>query len=156
MINFDTDGYILLIKTGDIMERIKYFLRQLLAGRYGVDRLNQTLIYIGIFLNIVLMFLQERQARAVISTLTISLLLFVVFRMMSRNINARYQENIKFLKLTKPIRAEVEIIKMRFQDRNEFKYVRCDKCRNVMRVPKGVGKIKIKCKNCGNEFIKRV
>ena len=138
------------------MERIKYYLRQLMAGRYGIDRLNQTLIYIGIILNIVLMFLQNREVRTITSSFTIFLLLFVIFRMMSRNINARYQENIKFLKMTKPVRAEAELLKMRWQDRNEFKYVRCDKCKNIMRVPKGVGKIKIKCKNCGNEFIKRV
>ncbi len=138
------------------MDRIRDFFRNLMVGRYGIDRLSQVLIYIGIGFNILLMFIQNPQIRSFLSTFTMVILFFVVFRMMSRNINARYQENIKFMKITKPIRAEFEIIKMKWRDRAEFRYVRCDNCRNVMRVPKGVGKIKIKCKNCGNEFIKRV
>ncbi len=138
------------------MEKLKNYFRNLMTRRYGIDRLNQLLIYLGIIFNVALMFIQNRQVRSVLSTITMAILLFVIYRMMSKNINARYQENIKFMKITKPIRAEVEIMKMRWRDRENFKYVRCDNCRNVMRVPKGVGKIKVKCKNCGNEFIKRV
>ena len=60
------------------------------------------------------------------------------------------------MKATKPIRAELQLLKLRWRDRKEYKYVRCDNCKNVMRVPKNKGRIKIKCRKCGNEFIKRV
>ncbi len=36
-----------------------------------------------------------------------------------------------------------------------YAYYKCPKCRAELRVPRGKGKIKIKCPKCGEEFIKR-
>lgn len=138
------------------MDKIKDFFRKIMVGRYGIDKMGEILLFISLALNIMLMFVRNPGVRSILSTITMILLFVVTFRMMSRNINARYQENIKFMKITKPLRAEFEIMKMRWRDKKEFRYVRCDNCKNVMRVPKGAGKIRIKCRKCGNEFIKRV
>lgn len=138
------------------MKKIKNFLNKFMQDRYGVDMLNQTLVYIGLIFSIIAVLVQNPNGRRIFQNLTLVVILYAVFRMLSKNINKRYQENIKFVKATKPIRAEIQILRLKWRDRKEYKYVRCDNCKNVMRVPKNKGKIKIKCRKCGNEFIKRV
>lgn len=37
----------------------------------------------------------------------------------------------------------------------EHKYFRCPNCGQMLRVPKGKGKISISCRNCGTTFQKK-
>lgn len=138
------------------MERIKNFLRNLMVGRYGLDHLNVFLIYLMFVFSIFAIFTKDARVFSGLRLSSFLLSLYVLFRMMSKKINKRYQENIKFLKATKPIRAKIDLMKLRWRDRKTHKYVACPSCKKVTRVPKGAGKIKIRCKNCGKEFIKRV
>ena len=68
---------------------------------------------------------------------------FVLFRMLSKNRYQRYQENRRFLQL-----------KDRLKDRSN-RYYRCPKCRQMVRVPKGKGKISITCPRCKEKFVKK-
>lgn len=127
-----------------------------MKDRYGVDRFTQVLVYLAFILSCIAILVQNPNASAILQNITLIIVLYSLFRILSKNFNKRYQENIKFMKATKPIRAELQLLKLRWRDRKEYKYVRCDNCKNVMRVPKNKGRIKIKCRKCGNEFIKRV
>ena len=44
--------------------------------------------------------------------------------------------------------------KRRFSERKEYRFYRCPVCKKELRVPRGKGKIRIKCP-CGNAFTKR-
>ena len=70
-----------------------------MQGRYGVDQLNNVLIIISIICFIINMFV----GNIVIGILAYLLWFIVIFRMLSKNIYIRNQENEKFLNYIKPI-----------------------------------------------------
>ena len=124
-----------LIKRGmltTMMDRIARFL----YGRYGSDQLNIALIilYLGYLCYIPLG--------------------FSVFRMLSRNIEARRKENLMFLKIVWPFKNWTQYTSRKVKDKTH-KYYKCPKCKAVLRVPKGRGKIQITCAKCKHEFIKK-
>lgn len=45
--------------------------------------------------------------------------------------------------------------KKRQSGQKQYRIYKCPKCRQKLRVPRGRGKIAIRCRKCGNEFIRR-
>ena len=70
-------------------------------------------------------------------------LIWSLFRMYSRNIEARRRENAAFQRVLTQLK-----------DR-DHRYYHCPKCRQTVRVPRGRGKINIRCPKCGEQFIKK-
>ena len=70
-------------------------------------------------------------------------LFWCIFRMYSRNIEARRRENSAFLNFFNHLR-----------DR-EHRYFRCPRCKQTVRVPRGRGKINIRCPKCSERFIRK-
>lgn len=124
-------------KIGDALRRFMY-------GRYGTDKLNTALL-IGA---VVLMLIGALGGRWVPWLSVATLLAYVpliwgIVRMYSRNVEKRRQENAAFLNFLS-----------RLKDRNN-RYFKCPKCRQTVRVPRGKGKIAIRCPKCGERFIKK-
>lgn len=122
-----------------MFKRIGAALRQFLIGRYGMDQLNMLLLYVNLILAIVVLFTGSLW----LNVLTYIPLGIIVFRMLSKNIPARHEENRRYLQL-----------RDRLKDRNN-RYFRCPKCRQMVRVPKGKGKIAITCPRCRERFVKK-
>ena len=125
--------------------------RRFLMGRYGMDSLNK-LIFIVTMILLAVMWLRPNRVVGLIFWI---LLLIGYFRCFSRNIPARYAENQKYLQLTAKPRSFFRKRKSRFAQRKIYKFFKCHKCRQQVRVPKGKGKINIKCPSCGERFIKK-
>ena len=117
-------------------------MQRFMAGRYGQDRLNITLLVVGCVLCFVQMFVPSGVG-FVLTILSETLLILSLFRCFSRNTYKRYNENRKFLLLID-----------RIKDR-DHRYYACPKCRQTVRVPKGKGKISITCPKCREKFIKK-
>ena len=126
------------------------WLRNFMAGRYGGDQLNIALIVLYLILAVIAQITQLW----IIWILEILLLAFCIFRILSRNVERRYRENIQFLKLWNPIKGWFQSCMIRVKDKTH-RYDHCPKCRNTLRVPKGKGKICITCPVCKTEFIKK-
>ncbi|MCI9272709.1 MAG: hypothetical protein HFE39_01985 [Clostridiales bacterium] len=126
------------------------WLRNFMAGRYGGDQLNIALILLYLVLAIVAQITQLW----VIWIAEILLLAYCFFRILSRNVEKRYRENQKFLRLWNPIKQRLLKMKIRVSDR-AHRYYHCPKCKNTLRVPRGKGKICITCPVCKTEFIKK-
>ena len=47
-----------------------------------------------------------------------------------------------------------KVIRNSLRDRNNHYYM-CPKCHQIVRVPKGRGKIEITCPSCRNKFVKK-
>lgn len=113
--------------------------RQFMYGRYGSDKLNLLLLGVAIA-----MLLASNFSKLYFLALFAYVpLVWSIFRMYSRNIAKRQRENQKFLQFFK-----------RLKDRQN-RYFSCPRCHQSVRVPKGKGKIMIKCPACGERFYKK-
>jgi len=86
--------------------------------------------------------------------LALACLIYSYFRMLSKNTQKRYKENLMYVGCTKHIRGWFNAWKLRFKERKTHHIYRCKKCGQNIRVPKGKGRICITCPKCKNEFIK--
>ena len=127
------------------------WFRKFMAGRYGIDQLSIALLVLSIILAIVFAFFPYHLIRLIY----IGLLVYTYFRIFSRNINQRYKENYAFLKFISPVRKKWNQILAQFKGRKTHKFYKCSFCSQMIRVPKGKGKIKITCPKCRNTMIRR-
>ena len=114
-----------------------------MMGRYGTDKLNMWILGAGCIISILSIFVPFVRVRMVLSLGTYILLVWGIFRMLSRNTYKRYQENRRFLQWLDKVK-----------DKNH-KYFRCPRCRQQVRVPKGKGKIMVTCPKCKEKFQKK-
>ena len=125
------------------MGRFKMAFMRFMSGRYGTDKLNMVLLTAGLIFSLVGLFVRLPLLNLCCMLLSYGLLGYSLFRTFSRNTYKRYQENRKFLMLLD-----------RVKDR-QHRYFDCPRCRQVVRVPRGKGKIAITCPKCGEKFIKK-
>ncbi len=88
----------------------------------------------------------------VLYPIVIALLVYVYFRMFSRNVYKRREENGKYMRLKYKAAAELRLFKERWIQRKYYKFFTCPSCRANLRVPRHRGKIKIVCRKCGTSF----
>ena len=80
------------------------------------------------------------------------LLVWAVFRALSRNVQKRYLENLHFQELFGRARRQSRMNKEKFSQRKDYRFFVCPTCKTNLRVPKGKGEIYITCAKCGNRF----
>ena len=123
--------------------RMNAGLRSFMSGRYGSDRLNMVILCAGLVASILSSLFRNLNARMIFLVLSYALMIWAIFRALSRNTYKRYQENRRFL-----------LIFDRLKDRNN-RYFNCPKCRQTVRCPRGKGKISITCPRCREKFIRK-
>ena len=130
------------------------FLQHFFQGRNGVDPLGIFLLVISFALNIASRWLFPQTLTA----LAYALMAWCIFRMISRNIPKRQQENAWFMQKTRRFHGQtVQAPPPRAQkDRANYRYFKCPSCRQGLRAPRGRGNIRIICSSCGYVFDKRV
>ena len=126
-------------------------LQRFMAGRYGNDQFNKFLIYVSLIILIVSIFVRF----APVYFVALAALIWAYFRMFSKNVYARSAENDKFLGMTSKIRSSFSVKKSQFQQRKVSRFYKCPGCGQVVRVPKGKGRIRITCPKCHTEFEKK-
>lgn len=82
-------------------------------------------------------------------------IIYVYYRLLSRNIYKRASENQAFLNKTANIRNKINSQKSIIKQRKTHRIYKCPTCKQKVRVPKGKGKISIHCPKCDTYFIKR-
>lgn len=124
-------------------------------GRYGVDQYSKFLLGVSIVLCILNIFIPSGFFKLALVAIFWALLIFSYYRIFSKKIYKRAAENEKYLRKTDKIRRKLNSKKSEWANRNVYKYYSCPNCKQRIRVPKGRGKIKIRCPKCGTEFIKK-
>ena len=127
----------------NIFRRIESALRHFMLGRYGADKLNMAILGAGVALSVVVMVISNPLLDGILTLIAYGLMIWAIFRMLSRNTYKRYQENRKYLRFLE-----------RIKDR-EHRYFECPRCHQPVRVPRGKGKIAISCPKCKETFIKK-
>lgn len=131
------------------------WFQRMMIGRNGMDALNRFLSVVLLVVVAVELFLRGRTAAMVLSFLALVLIVIIYFRMFSRNLYRRGQENGTYLRLRYPIVSAFQGWQERFRQRREYRFFRCPSCRAWLRVPRGKGKINIVCRKCGTAFRRR-
>ena len=124
-------------------QRMGYGLRNFMVGRYGTDKLNMVILSAGLVACLLSALVDSVKVNLLLTAISYGLMIWALCRCFSRNTYKRYQENRKFLQLLD-----------RLKDR-EHRYYDCPKCRQVVRVPRGKGKIAITCPKCKERFVKK-
>ena len=130
---------------------MKERMQRFMAGRYGNDQLNQFIFIVAI----ISMVLDIITRQSLFYTLTLVLLILAYVRVFSRNINKRYEENMKFLQKKDAILNKFRKQKYYAAQRRNFHIYTCHQCKQKIRIPKGKGKISITCPKCRTSFIKK-
>ena len=133
------------------MNRFKDKMARFMYGRYGMDQLSRNLSLICLVLLIVTMFVRNN----VIYMIALVGIVYTYFRVFSRNISRRSEENEKYLRFHYKVVGKLNKIKFRITDSKTHRIFRCPSCSQKIRVPRGKGYISIKCPKCRIEFIKK-
>jgi predicted RNA-binding Zn-ribbon protein involved in translation (DUF1610 family) len=122
-----------------------------MVGRYGTDQLTLFMLIAGM----VLTFIGNALRLEFLTIITYAIFIVCVYRTLSRNIPARQKENIMFLKYFNPAKSWSKSKYNIVKDSKDYQYFKCPHCQQVMRVPRGRGKISVTCRKCGTKFIKK-
>ena len=135
---------------------MRNWLRDFMAGRYGPDQLYFFLFILAVICMIVSRICMSIPALSLAFLFAgYALLVFALFRMLSRNVYKRRRENDRFLRFWWPVRQWFVNQRMRFKCRKTHRFFRCPSCKNLLRVPRGKGKITITCPRCGERFSRK-
>ena len=133
---------------------MKEKIGRFMAGRYGNDKLNQFMMAVFLGCAVLNLFVRNAYVSTVLNSWECVLILLVYIRMFSRNISKRYAENQKYLALENRLRRFWGQKRYLIQQRKEYHIYKCPGCKQKIRIPRGKGKISIRCPKCGEEFIK--
>ncbi len=126
-----------------LWQRIKMATARFMAGRYGTDQLNSLILWTGVAICLLSMFMPTQGLRLGLTFAAYACMILAIFRSLSKNTYKRYRENRKYLGFLN-----------RIKDR-DHKYFDCPRCKQPVRVPKGKGKISITCPKCKEKFIRK-
>lgn len=122
-----------------------------MQGRYGQDAFTRFLL--GAMLACVALNLLV--GSRFLSIMAWTLLVYAYFRLFSRNHAARFAENQRYLNATTKLRYWFDQQKRLKEERKYHHIYVCPRCRQKIRIPKGKGKIMVRCPKCRHEFQKR-
>ena len=125
-----------------------------MAGRYGTDRLNQFMLIVLLVCAFINMFIRNGYVSMLLTSWEILLIVFIYIRMFSRNLTKRYAENQKYLAVENKVRHFFGQKKYIQQQRKDYHIYSCPNCKQKIRIPKGKGKVSVRCPKCGTEFVK--
>ena len=134
-------------------DSVKEKLTRFMSGRNGNDDLNRFLLLCDVVL-LLLGTVLSRWIGRICYPLVLILLIVIYYRMFSRNIYKRADENNYYLRKKMKALSWFRLRKEQWVQRKEYKFFKCPSCKTTLRVPRNAGKkIKIVCRKCGHSFI---
>ena len=130
---------------------MKEKLIRFMYGSNGVDSLGKFVLAISI----IVMLLAGWTDSLILSYLSWIGIIYLYFRMFSRNIYKRSSENQWYLNKSYKIRTFFYRQKNLLLQRKTHHIYKCPTCRQKIRVPRGKGQIEIRCPKCNTRFIKK-
>lgn len=132
------------------------WFRRMMIGRHGIDPFGFALIggsFICMFLR---SFFRRGLFGGALSLVALALLAYCYYRAFSRNIGRRRMENERFLIWWQPIYGWLRGRKGAFEELQNYKHLKCPRCSQKIRIPRGRGKVSITCPGCGERFVRKV
>ena len=129
--------------------RMAMAFSRFMVGRNGMDNMAFHALWGSVIVSILPIFLP---IPGIIST---ALMVYALFRMLSRNVEKRRDENQRYIAFTEKTTREVKQFFLRLKGMKTHKYFRCPSCRNRLRMKRGSGEKTITCPVCRNQFTKK-
>lgn len=138
-----------------VFQKIGNAVARFMYGRNGMDQLNRSLFLLYFTIWIAEMavgfFVRSAALSRVFEIILVALMVWIFFRMFSRNLIKRQAENQRWVNWVWRMRNRSAGAKARHADK-EHKYFTCKNCKAVCRVPVGKGRIVITCPKCGAQI----
>ena len=129
---------------------------RLMQGRYGVDQFAKFTMGVALVSIVLAIFVNTgSSAGSLLDMLGLVAIVYTYFRIFSRNISKRAQENQKYLSATAKLRQRLNKEKNMMKQRKDYHIYTCPSCGQKVRIPRGKGKIEISCPKCHSKFVKR-
>lgn len=140
-------------------------LAKFMQGRYGVDELGRFMTGVSL----VILILELVTGWYALTLVFWTVFIIVYYRMFSRDYGKRQQENQKFLTARYKFKTKwyqtfykngsnnggFQKLKRDIQQRMQYHIYKCPNCSQKIRIPRGKGKIMVRCPKCQIEFMKR-
>jgi hypothetical protein len=128
----------------DVRGQVAEFMR----GRNGADELCLATLEVAVLLVIINFFANN----IVLSILSLALVAYGVFRIVSTNVNQRRRESMAFAEKLGPVRPWISNPAAAFKNVRTYKHATCPNCHQKVRVPRGKGHIRVSCPRCAQKF----
>lgn len=128
-----------------------------MQGRNGVDQFARFTMGVAPAAIVLTVFTGTRSGiGAFLDLFGMAAIVYTYFRIFSKNISKRYQENQKYLQMTDKLRARFQKEKRMMSQRKDYHIYSCPGCGQKIRIPRGgFKKVEIECPKCHTKFIKR-
>lgn len=125
----------------NFLDRLRYYFRDC----YGIDKLSTCILILSVILSFI-------SFNRYVELVAFALLVYVIFRTISRNKYKRYQELAAFNSFIFKMQQKFYSIKASFTQRKDYKILKCPNCSQKLRLPRNKGKVTITCSKCGTKF----
>lgn len=129
---------------------MKSHIQNFFIGRNGSDDLSKFLSIVAAILLVLGIF-----SGGLFTYIAAALLIYSIYRMCSKNLYKRSQENESYLQLKSKVTGFFGNQKRHFDQRKTYRFYKCPSCRQELRVPRGKGSIVVSCPKCGMKFEKK-
>jgi uncharacterized C2H2 Zn-finger protein len=123
-------------------------LASFMYGRNGMDALYYFILGILGVLMIVNAFLHW----IALILIEFLLLVYLIFRVLSKNTRQRQRENARFLQIKRKLIRFFKLQKAKIRDRKTHVFKACPICKAVLRLPKTKGTHTVRCPRCQQVF----
>lgn len=124
-----------------------YRFQRLMSGRYGIDNMFYILVVLSVILSFFNLFIRS----LILQMIVYALIVYAFLRVMSRNCEARRNENKWITSIFGNLKKKIDTAKQRRADVTHI-YKKCPNCRAVLRLPRRVGKHTTVCPKCNTSF----
>ena len=129
----------------------RYRFMQFMSGRYGRDKLFDYLVVFAVALSVLNLIFRSY----IVQLLVYAVLVYALFRFMSRNFEARRRENAWFNSKLNFAKSRKEFYEQKKADKFHV-YRKCPSCKAILRLPHRIGVHTTVCPRCNKEFTVKV
>ncbi|MBR0443536.1 MAG: hypothetical protein IIX15_04275 [Clostridia bacterium] len=123
-------------------------LYSFMIGRNGADALSRALLMLYLVVFLVNLFVRSY----IIYCLGYAIVIYSLFRMLSRNLPTRRRENAWYLRAEGKVRGFFKLQKNKWRDRKTHVFRKCPTCKSMLRLPRQKGKHTVLCPQCQHRF----
>lgn len=119
-------------------------------NKYGADEFGNALVITALVISLIASIAQNMW----LSLIAWLMLIYEIYRMLSRNYVKRRLENDRYRSCIAIVKRRFKVTKNNITDKSS-RYYLCPNCHQMIRIPRGKGKITITCPTCRKEFDKK-